>query len=71
MHPFNLFPEFYNNPVLLTEKELANPIIVIRQFFDDNHLIEVRKHLHSLLLVAITSRIDFNSEVRDADVCFC
>lgn len=72
MHPFDLQPEFYNKPILLTEEELTNPIIVIKQFFDDYHLIEVRKHLHSLLEVAITSSNDLYAEAseRDAVVCF-
>lgn len=73
MHPFNLHPEFYNKPILLTEEELANPMIVSRQFFDDYHLIEVRKYLHSLLEVAITSSNNLYAEAneRDAVVCFC
>ncbi len=73
MHPFDLHPEFYNKPILLTEEELANPMIVVQQFFDDYHLIEVRKHLHSLLEVALTSKnylYDEASEM-DAVVCFC
>jgi hypothetical protein len=73
MHPFDLHPEFYNKPILLKEEELANPIIVIQQFFDDYHLIEVRKHLHSLLEVAMTApnTIYDDASVRDAVVCFC
>lgn len=73
MHPFDLHPEFYNKPILLTEEEMAKPMIVIQQFFDDYHLIEVRKHLHSLLEVAITSSNDLYAEAseRDAVVCFC
>lgn len=73
MHPFDLHPEFYNKPILLTEEELANPMIVLHQFFEDYHLIEVRKHLHSLLEVAITSSNDLYNEAneRNAAVCFC
>lgn len=73
MQPFDLHPEFYNKPILLTEEELANPMIVVRQFFDDYHLIEVRKHLHCLLKVAITCNNDLYAEAseRDAIVCFC
>lgn len=72
MYPFELHPEFYNKPILLTEEELANPMIVIQQFFDEYHLVEVRKHLHSLLEVVITSNNDLYAEAneRDAVVCF-
>lgn len=73
MHPFDLHPEFYNKPILLSKEEQANQMIVIQQFFDDFHLIEVRKHLHSLLEVAITSNNDLYTEAidRDSIVCFC
>lgn len=72
MHPYDLHPEFYNKPNQLTEEELANPMAVIQQFFEDYHLIEVRKHIHSLLEVSITSSNDLycNAIDRDAVVCF-
>lgn len=70
---FDLHPEFYNKSILLTEEELANPMIVLQQFFEDYHLIEARKHLHSLLEVAITSSNDMYAEAseRDSVVYFC
>lgn len=51
---------------------MANPLIAIQDFFNDYHLIEVRKHLHGLLEVAITSSNDLYTEPfeRDAVVCF-
>lgn len=72
MHPFDLHFEFYNKPILLIEEELANPLFVIKQFFNDYQLIEVRKHLQSLLVVAITSNDELYTETLiDATVCFC
>jgi hypothetical protein len=54
MHNFELHPEFYNQPILLTEEEKQDPLSVIREFFDDVKLIEVRKHVYNLLEVALT-----------------
>ena len=45
MYPFNLHPEFYNGPILLTEEEKLNPASVIKKGFDDVNLIKVRMHL--------------------------
>lgn len=55
MHPFDLHPEFYNKPILLSEEELANPMLVIQQFFDDYHSIEVRMHLSNMQEVCIST----------------
>ncbi len=48
-------------------------MLVIQQFFDDYHLIEVRKHIHRLLEVAVISSNDMYAVAseRDAIVCFC
>jgi len=73
MHPFVLNPEFYYKPILLTKNELANPRIVIQQFYENYQLIEVRKHLHNLLEVAVTSSNALYAEAKErgAVVCFC
>lgn len=49
-----MHPEFYNQPILLTEEEKQDPLSVIREFFDDVKLIEVRIHLYNLLKVLLT-----------------
>jgi hypothetical protein len=54
MHNFELHPEFYNQPILLTEEEKKYLLLVIKKFFGDVTLVEVRKHLHNLLEVALT-----------------
>lgn len=72
MHNFNLKLEFYNEPILLTEEEMQDPLTVIREFFDDVKLLEVRTHLHNLLEVALTrpNTIYDEASERDATLCF-
>ncbi|MFZ6024567.1 MAG: hypothetical protein ACOYVG_08960 [Bacteroidota bacterium] len=72
MHTFELHPEFYNHPILLTKEEKQNPLSVIREFFDDTKLIEVRIHLYKLLDVALTQHNSIYHEAaeRDAVLCF-
>ena len=73
MQPFDLHPEFYNQPIWLTQEEKENPMTVIKQFFDDVKLIEVRQHLANLLEVAIAfdNSIYSDARERDAVICFC
>lgn len=72
MHNFELHPEFYNQPILLTEEEKKDPLPVIKQFFDDIKLIEVRIYLYNLLEVALTrpNTIYDDASERDAVLCF-
>ncbi len=72
MHTFELHPEFYNQPILLTEEEKQDPLSVIREFFEDVKLIEVRIHLYNLLEVALTTpnTIYDDASERDAVLCF-
>ena len=46
---------------------------VIKQFFEDVKLIDVREYLHNLLEVALTTpnNIYDDAKGRDAAVCFC
>lgn len=53
MNNFNLHSKFYNQPILLTEEEKKDPLPVIRRFFEDVKLVEVRIHLYNLLEVAL------------------
>ena len=72
MHHFNLHSDFYNQPVQLTEGEKLDPLPVIRQFFEDVKLVEVRIHLYNLLEVALTTPNTIYDEAseRDAIVFF-
>lgn len=72
MHNFNLHSEFYNKPILLTEEEKQDPLPVIRRFFEDVKLVEVRIHLYNLLEVALTTpnTIYDDASERDTVVCF-
>jgi len=72
MHNFNLLPEFYNQPILLTDEEKQDPLPVIRAFFEDVKLVEVRTHLYNLLEVALTTPNTIYSDAseRDAALCF-
>lgn len=72
MHNFNLYSEFYNQPILLTEEEKIDPLPVIRSFFEDVKLIEVRTHLYNLLEVALTTPNTIYDEAseRGSVVCF-
>jgi hypothetical protein len=73
MHNFELHPEFYNRPVLLTEEERRAPLTSIKCFFENMKLIEVRIHLQNLLEVALTcsNTIYDEADNRDAILAFC
>ncbi|HJV19998.1 MAG TPA: hypothetical protein VJ552_09000 [Sediminibacterium sp.] len=73
MQSFDLHPEFYSQPIWLTQEEKQDPMAVIKQFFDDLKLIEVRQHLVNLLEVALASDNSIYSDTRERDavMCFC
>lgn len=72
MHNFELYTEFYNQPILLTEEEKKGLSTVIKQFFEDVKLVGVRIHLHNLLEVVLTrpNTIYDDASERDALLCF-
>ncbi|MDD2792359.1 MAG: hypothetical protein PHD73_04215 [Sediminibacterium sp.] len=72
MHNFNLHSNFYNQPILLTDEEKQDPLPVIRSFFEDVKLVEVRTHLYNLLVVGLTTPNTIYEEAseRDAAICF-
>lgn len=72
MHNFNLHSDFYNQPILLTDEEKQDPLLVIRAFFEDVKMVEVRTHLYNLLEVALTTPNTIYSDAseRDAALCF-
>jgi hypothetical protein len=57
MSPFQLHPEFYNLPVLLSEEQREKPAIVLDDFFADYNLSEVREILNDSAEVCLTSDI--------------
>lgn len=73
MQPFDLHPEFYNQPIVLTKEEVLNPLSVIEEFFNDVNLIEIRAYLYKLLEVALTKPNDLFAEAyeRDTILCLC
>lgn len=71
MYNFELHPEFYNQPILLTEEEMKDPLSVLREFFEDVKLIEVRIHLYNLLEVALTQHNSTYNEATERDVVLC
>lgn len=68
MQPYDLHPEFYNHPIWLTEEEKLKPIIVIKQFFVDVRLIEVRENLAKMLEVCMTTSNSLYNEAQERDV---
>lgn len=71
MHNFELHPEFYNQPILLTEEEKKYPLSVIKKIFDDVKLVEVRMHLHNLLEVALTRPNTIYDDASERDTVLC
>lgn len=67
MQNFELHPEFYNQPILLTEEEKQDPLSVIHEFFGDVKLVEVRIHLYNLLEMALVAPNSINAEASDRD----
>ncbi|MFN3667210.1 MAG: hypothetical protein ACK4S0_13680, partial [Sediminibacterium sp.] len=68
MQPYDLHPEFYNHPIWLNEEEKQKPIIVIKQFFVDVRLIEVRENLAKMLEVCMTASNSIYNEAQVRDV---
>lgn len=71
MHNFNLHSDFYNQPILLTDEEKQDPLPVIRAFFEDVKLAEVRTHLYNLLEVTLTTPNTIYDEASERDVVVC
>jgi hypothetical protein len=63
MSPFQNNPEFYDRPIRLTEQQKEQPLEVIRSFFQNCHLHELRRVLWKMLETSLTVR---NSVYDDA-----
>lgn len=55
MRYFTLHPGNFNQILLLTDEEVNNPKTVVRHFFEDYRLFEVRQHLWNLMETAMIS----------------
>jgi ribosome biogenesis protein Nip4 len=71
MQPFDLHPEFYNQPIWLSEEEKKDPLSVMREFFGDVKLGEVRQHIVNLLEVALASDNSIYADARERDAVMC
>ena len=71
MQPFDLHPEFYNQPIWVTEEEKQNPTTVIENFFGDISLLEVRQHLSNMLEVALVSTNSIYTEPKERNEALC
>lgn len=68
MSPFQLQSKFYNHPVRLSEEQLVDPGTVLRDFFADYNLSEVREILNANAEVCLTSDIHpYDAGERRAD----
>ena len=63
MNQFQNHPEFYDHPIRLTVEQQAKPLEVLRDFFQNCHLHEVRKTIWKMLETSLTIR---NSVYDDA-----
>ncbi len=64
MNQFDQNKEFYNQPVNLSPEQVAQPNLVLSEFFEDFHLYECRSLLHDWLVAALTTP---NSQFSEAD----
>lgn len=54
MNQFELHRDFYNRPIRLTEEEKANPLKVLRTFFVETNLSEIRTELWQIVATCIS-----------------
>lgn len=55
MRSLNKHPDWYNQPLRLSEEERINPRLVIENFFESYHLQEVREMLWSWMVEIVSS----------------
>ena len=55
MRSSNKHPDWYNQPLRLSEEERLNPRLVIENFFESYHLQEVREMLWSWMVEIVSS----------------
>ena len=68
MSEFFNHPDFFNKPVLLSEAERDDPLKVLRQFFADYRLSELRQILQDMQGICMTTdQPPFSDPQRRAD----
>lgn len=55
MRTYNKHPQWYNQPLRLSEEEKRNPVIVINEFFQCYHLHEARQMLWYWIVEVLSS----------------
>ena len=53
MNPFELHPDFYNQPIHLTPEEMSDPREALRDIFLSTTLLEMRQHLWKMVEACI------------------
>ena len=56
MSQFDNFPEFYDQPIRLTEEQKTKPLGVVQVFFQNCHLHEIRKSLWKMMEYSLSIR---------------
>lgn len=64
MSPYSEHPQFYNQPIWLSDKQKSNPCGVLASFFDDHRLSELREFLYQVSETCLTSEEPPFSEAR-------
>lgn len=62
MRALNKHPDWYNQPLRLTEDERQNPRLVIETFFESYHLQEVREILWKWMVEIVSSSRSISQE---------
>jgi hypothetical protein len=65
MSQFDNHPEFYDQPIRLSEEQKMEPFSVLQVFFQNCHLHEVRKMLWKMLECSLTIRYSVYDEAAD------
>lgn len=68
MQNFELHPKFYSQPISLTEEERLEPMSVIKEFFSEINLTEVRTCMCKLLDVSLTRPNTLFDEANERDI---
>ena len=55
MRTYNKHPQWYNQPLRLSDEQKQDPVLVIDDFFESYHLNEVREILWNWLVEVISS----------------
>lgn len=55
MSEFLNHPDFFNQPVLLSKNERKHPLLVLREFFDDYRLSELRHICEEIEEICLTT----------------